>query len=141
MSVCARRNVKCPKCGETQEELVWSSINVTVDPNLRAKLARGEINFCKCHHCGSTCHMNTPLLYHDMALRFCVQYYPEDHLDDINFLRSFKSDGSPVQDAGLVSILDQPQFAYLSNPHIVFDIVDMLNYVRFREGICRASKE
>ncbi|MGB9592277.1 MAG: CpXC domain-containing protein, partial [Candidatus Kryptoniota bacterium] len=67
--------------------MVWESLNVTVDSDLKKKLFAGEINKFECEKCGNKAFVNAPILYHDMEQQFCVQYYPSEMLDDSDFLR------------------------------------------------------
>ncbi len=48
MSMESSESIKCPKCGADQEVIVWSSLNVDLDPELRARLFNGEINMFEC---------------------------------------------------------------------------------------------
>ncbi len=116
---------------------MWSTVNVTVDPSLRRMLFDGEINLFVCKKCGHRIRIVAPLLYHNMNLRFCVQYYPPGCLDDTASLRRFKPDGSPVINLSRPGGLDCD---YLMNPHIVFDMAEKLRYVTFREGIAKVKK-
>ena len=68
---------------------MWDSINVSLDPELKEKLFRAEINLFECESCGEKNHIDAPLLYHDMELQFCVQYCPSEELGDPEFLAQF----------------------------------------------------
>lgn len=89
MSLMSVRDLACPKCGHKQETEVWQSVNVSLDPKLREKLLRGEINVFKCRSCQNSALIETPLLYNDMSRRYCVQYYPFRLVDQPEFLRQF----------------------------------------------------
>lgn len=108
-----------------------SSINVTLDPLLRDRLLSGDINVLSCDLCKNSALIQTPLLYHDMKREFCVQYYPPEAIDDAEFMKQFdqevqfKLDGLPARLAG----------RYLSHPHVVFDLNEMIRYVLFREKL------
>lgn len=86
-----------------------------------------------CEKCGKKTFINAPLLYHDMTLNFCVQYYPPENLDDTAFFLKFKSDGSLVTTGWPRKWTKL--MAYLTRPHIVFDIFEMARYVVFREQL------
>lgn len=137
MSRNTSHNLRCPHCGHKQETKVWDSLNVTLDPDLKKKLYSAEINLFDCVECKKKSFINAPLLYHDMKQQFCVQYYPQESLDDAQFFRQFNTDGS-------ISIPGIPDaFAksgeYLTRPHIVFDMNEMIRYVVFRDHVANRS--
>jgi len=72
MSSAQEHRLKCPQCGAEQDVLVYSSINVTIDPSLRDRLLAAELNLLTCHACGNNALIDTSLLYHDMEKQFCV---------------------------------------------------------------------
>ncbi len=135
MTKSRSHELECPRCGSKQETTVFESVNVTLDPELQKKLFDGNINTFNCSNCGEKVVIVTPLIYHDMAQKFCIHYYPPEQLDDTDFYKEFKSDGS----LAISNILEQfPAIGpYLSNPHIVFDIDEMLRYIFFRDQLHR----
>ena len=139
MSEMAPHNLECPNCGNKQETMVWNSINVTLDPELKRTLLEAKINLFSCEKCGENSFTDTPLLYHDMAQQFCVQSYPVEAIEDVEFLRRFSRDGSVVITGIPAGIKESG--AYITCPHIVFDINEMLRYVRFRDRISESTRE
>jgi hypothetical protein len=130
--------LECPACGNKQQVKVWSSVNITLNPELKEKVMNYEINQFNCDACANTAFINTPLLYHDMDRKYCVQYYPLESLTNPEFLESFSRDGSLIKDQPLEKIKISPLLAaseYLFKPHIVFDIQELVHYVMFRD-IC-----
>ncbi len=129
--------VDCPDCGQQQDVLVWDSLNVQVSPEAKSDFFAGKINQFECSFCHSQARLAVPFLYHDMALRFCVQYYPVDALDE-SLLGSLKPDGSSSADPfGPLSAASETVEAmqYVLHPHIVFSMQETLNYVVFREKL------
>ena len=139
MSQMTPHDLQCPQCGNTQETMVWSSLNVTMDPDLKDRLYAGEINVLECDDCGEKAWISAPLLYHDMAKQFCVQFYSIEILDDSDILGRFKSDGSIAMTGIPASFPHSGE--YLARPHIVFDMNEMLRYVEFRERIASPKDE
>ena len=137
MSQMSPHDLQCPQCGNTQETMVWSSLNVTMDPDLKDRLYAGEINVLECDDCGEKAWISAPLLYHDMTAQIYVQFYDPDLLDDPDFLRQFNSDGS--LDIKSVPVSLPSSGDYLRRPHIVFDMDEMLRYVKFRDSIASAA--
>lgn len=132
-------DLQCPHCGHKQETMVWDSINVSLDPELKTKLYAAEINLFECEKCQKKTFINAPLLYHDMGMQFCVQYYPPQALDDERFHRQFNADGSLAM-AGIPAAFAKSG-AYLVRPHIVFDMNEMIRYVTFRDRVAAASNK
>ncbi len=129
MSMESRESIKCPKCGADQEVIVWSSLNVGLDPELRVRLFNGEINMFECSKCQHKAFLNAPLLYHDMAREFTVMYYPRQSLDDPEFIGLFEPSNPP-------KMKNLPKkMGYVGQPHIVFDMNDFLNCIVFHERI------
>ena len=133
MSKMTPHELQCPHCGNKQETMVWDSLNVTLDPDLKKKLYAAEINLFECGKCGKKTFINAPVLYHDMTLQFCVQYYPPEVLDDADFHQQFNHDGFLAMN-GMPAAFAKSG-AYLTRPHIVFDMNEMIRYVTFRDGI------
>jgi hypothetical protein len=130
--------LQCPACGHEQQVLVFSSVNITLNPELKEKVMNYEINLFKCDACANGAFINTPLLYHDMDRKYCVQYYPLESLTIPDFLGSFSRDGTLIKDQPFERIKISPLLAsseYLFRPHIVFDIQELVHYVMFRD-IC-----
>ncbi len=138
MSKMIPYELQCPHCGNKQKTMVWDSLNVTLDPSLKKKLYAAEINLLECTKCRNKTFINAPLLYHDMTQKYCVQYYPPEALSDIDFFRQFNLDGS--FSATGIPLAFTESSAYLTKPHIVFDMNEMIRYVTFRDGIAD-SKE
>jgi len=78
MSRSIRKEIRCPRCGHEQEFVMWQSVNVSLDPNLKEQILSGNlVQFC-CEQCEHTTHVAHPLLYHDMDLHFMVYFFPAD---------------------------------------------------------------
>lgn len=125
--------ITCPKCGNRQATTLWDSINVRLNPELREKLFNREINIFKCESCGTVAFIGHPLLYNDMKRNYCVQYFPPEFLKDESFLRQYSRDGTLKMEQPVISISEVSR--YLLTPHIVFDLIEMVNYIKFRERL------
>jgi hypothetical protein len=134
MSIVRTEKITCPKCHYLQDTPVWHSVNVSLDPTLRERLFNGEINLFTCTKCGKRATIDVPLLYHDMTRKYCVQYYPPKSLEDPKFVRELtsekKADNPTKLPASKAQSLDRD---YLSRPHIVFDMHEMVRYIMFRD--------
>lgn len=108
--------------------MLWDSLNVNVDSDLKEKLFGGEVNVFKCASCEYEAFVNRPLLYNDMVRKYCVQYYPSELIEQDTFYRTFNVDGK-------VAIQGIPDGNYLKEPHIVFNINEMIIYIAFRDKL------
>ena len=133
MSIANEIEVTCPSCGHEQEMTIWSSINVTINEELRERLFNAEINFLTCVRCDHRAFVDTPLMYHDMDKRFCIHYVPEDHLQMEGLYEAFNIDGKEKAFGVRTDIMEESQ--YLLEPHIVFEMKEMINYIIFRENL------
>lgn len=137
MTEMTLHDLKCAHCGNMQETMIYSSLNVTLDPELKEKLYATEVNVLECEECDEKTWFSTPLLYHDMTAQIYVQFYDPDLLDDPEFLRRFNSDGSLDMKGIPVSLPTEGD--YLRRPHIVFNMREMVLYVKFRDSIASAA--
>lgn len=132
------QKLACPNCGEERDTEVWDSINVSINPELREKLFKTEINVFNCEKCSCEAFVNSPLLYNDMARKFCVQFYPGDLVEEDTFMEHFNRDGflkiSNSMDK-VEGFLGETGGEYLLRPHIVFDMNEMIRYIVFRERV------
>jgi hypothetical protein len=110
-----------------------------LDPDLREKLFNGEINVFVCQECGDKAFINTSLLYHDMERQYCVQYYPVQAIEDAEFLKTFTRDAK--LNFGQVSEYMARSKGYIKEPHIVFNLDEMIQYIRFRDKLYDLHKE
>jgi hypothetical protein len=77
MSITSEINVKCKLCGAEQQFPTWSTVNVTQNPELKAKLLKGELTRFVCEKCGWSGELVHPLLYHDMAKKVMIWLWPD----------------------------------------------------------------
>lgn len=72
MSEQKKVEVECPNCGRRQTVDVWTSINVNLNPEMRARALAGTLNVFPCTGCPDKIGIPTDLLYHDMTHKFMV---------------------------------------------------------------------
>jgi len=142
MSKMSKAKLQCPDCDNEQLAEFWKSINVDLDPELKDRLFRGEINHIKCKQCDNEAFINIPLLYHDMTKQFMVQYYPSGMLDDCSNFEDFNAQGKlQINLGGLMNGLKKGTGAYLEEPHVVFSMNEMVLYIIFRELLFERDHE
>jgi hypothetical protein len=81
MSKTFVEKIKCPRCGKEQEQTIYASINVELNPELKDMLLRDEINIFKCNSCNNNALMGSELLYHDPIKEFAVWFKPNGWTD------------------------------------------------------------
>ena len=81
MSRSEETTVECPKCTSEQSFTHWQSVNVTLDPDLKAKILDRTLVTFTCENCGYVAEVYHPLLYHDMEQRLMV-FLGEEAPDD-----------------------------------------------------------
>ncbi|MGA2091225.1 MAG: CpXC domain-containing protein [Endomicrobiales bacterium] len=112
-------------CGEQFEAELWTSINITEDPELKDSLDAGEINIVCCPACSQIFHVEHFLLYHDSKNELLAFVYPSSFADQEKQLtRKMNTD---IENA-LTGLPSDQKFAY--QPILVFGLDALLEIVR-----------
>lgn len=77
MSRKITKEIRCPHCKAMVKTMMWSSVNVTQDGGLRAKILDESLFAWRCPNCGYEAQLVYPCLYHDMERAFMVYLLPE----------------------------------------------------------------
>lgn len=77
MSQKVTKRIVCPKCNETTEVSVYTSINAIQDPKLREEALDERLFKWQCASCGHEARLTYPVLYNDMKNRFMVYLIPK----------------------------------------------------------------
>lgn len=88
------KKIACPKCNDSTEATLYTSINVTNNRDLREKVMDGSLFKWTCKSCGYSARLTCPVLYNDMKKRFMVYLIPKvEHfqLADKNLEEEFKN--------------------------------------------------
>lgn len=81
MSKTIKLVVGCPECGSKSEQEFYSSINTSINPELRQVFFDMRYNFFTCESCSfSAPFFSTPIMYHDPKNRFVVWVVAEEAL-------------------------------------------------------------
>jgi hypothetical protein len=133
--------VECPSCQAKQDIVIWKSINVTRDPEIKEQLFTGKINYFKCKSCDFEGFISAPLVYDDMEKKICVNYLPVEYLEDEDYLRlSFTPDAgirlNIHEDTARIADTD-----YFRHAHIVFSMAELIRYVLFRDRLAQVYTE
>lgn len=76
MSRPTQHTLTCRNCGREQEFIAWDSLNVTLDPEAKGRLLRGELTRFVCAQCGWSGDVLYPMLYHDMEQKLMIYLLP-----------------------------------------------------------------
>ena len=76
MSMHSVEKITCV-CGRESTFKYYASVNVNVDPNLKRKVLKREINNFRCRQCGYEQELAGRFLYHDMKKRLLVWVLPK----------------------------------------------------------------
>ena len=73
------RNIKitCPACNTEGTYMVWDSVNVDLDPELKSKVMDGSLFTWVCPNCKKSFNAPYSFLYHDMTHNFMVYFDSE----------------------------------------------------------------
>ena len=75
------RTFQCP-CGESFATNVYSTVNVTMEPELLYRLLAGTLNVATCPNCGRRAASAQPFIYHDMARGLFAYVHPDADLPE-----------------------------------------------------------
>jgi len=69
--------VNCSHCGKAHPVETWPSINVALDPSLKARVRDGSLFVSECPYCGARNLVKYQTLYHDPGRKLMVWLLPE----------------------------------------------------------------
>ena len=139
MSEMETIEISCPECKEKQATQVWRSLNPCLDPGDKELLFAGKINLFHCEKCSYEAYIPIDFIYHDTAQQYCVQFYSPHSLENAEFINSFTSEGLPTWVDTLGNL--GKQSPHLLRPHIVFDMGELMRYVKFRDRLVAKQSE
>jgi len=127
--------ITCPQCGEKQDVMIWSTLNVSVNPEEKENLLAGKINFFACSHCDFKSFIPCSFLYHDMENHFVVYYLPEHEIENGLNEDLFTPDGEMRVTTPQIGGSDPDFLDYFKQMRLVFSMMELIRYVRFRERV------
>lgn len=89
------KKVTCPNCGTEDDFTIFTSINVTINPELQKKMENGELFIWECPKCGKKYICIYPFLYHDMdagIMTYLSINIPEDKLEELGLSGTIELD-------------------------------------------------
>lgn len=112
MSMMNEENFTCPNCKHVQKCIIYSSMNVTENPELKELFFSDKWNIFSCEECGVVVPFSDNMMYHDMIKKFVVWYKTDDEEISKELVQMFNR--SLGEDN------------YMSNPIIVSDRIDAI---------------
>lgn len=82
MSIISKAQAPCSKCGQQQTVTVYKSINISQDPEFKAKVCDGSLFLWECPHCGMVNLAKYETLYHDPDRKIMVWLMPEGEISE-----------------------------------------------------------
>ena len=82
MSIISEALAPCSKCGQQQKVTIYKSINISDNPELKAKVCDGSLFLWECPHCGQVNLAKYETLYHDPSARLMVWLIPAGEISE-----------------------------------------------------------
>ncbi len=82
MSIINEAMAPCSKCGEQHKVIVYRSINVADNPELKAKVTDGSLFLWECPHCGQVNLAKYETLYHDPVKKVMFWLVPQGEISE-----------------------------------------------------------
>ncbi len=90
MSRKIKVHASCPYCGFRQAVSIYTSINVTLEPQLRKKVFDNALNRFTCRDCRKTSLVGINVIYHDMNKKFAVWFNPGENIPEVDMAALMK---------------------------------------------------
>ncbi|MBR2128205.1 MAG: CpXC domain-containing protein [Bacteroidales bacterium] len=82
MSIINEALAPCSRCGQQHKVTVYRSINISENPELKAKVHDGSLFLWECPHCGQVNLARYETLYHDPEARLMIWLIPEGEISE-----------------------------------------------------------
>lgn len=82
MSIINEALAPCSKCGQQHKVIVYKSINISDNPELKAKVADGSLFLWECPHCGQMNLAKYETLYHDPEGKLMIWLIPSGEISE-----------------------------------------------------------
>lgn len=81
MSLQSTEEITCPKCASNFPFIRWDSVNVSLDPEQKAKILDNSFFRTTCPNCSVNIFIPYSLLYHDMEQKLMI-FFDDDETSD-----------------------------------------------------------
>ena len=82
MSIINEALAPCSKCGQQHKVIVYRSINISENPELKDKVRDGSLFLWECPHCGQVNLAKYETLYHDPVAKLMVWLIPSGEISE-----------------------------------------------------------
>lgn len=101
MSNITEESIACPKCQKNQQVKKYSSVNITLKPELKDKIKSGYFFAFECEECGVKIPMIYPCLYHDMENKNMIWLVPNCTNEQVVEVNNINSKQDMVEDLSI----------------------------------------
>ena len=159
MSSFREIKINCPACNAEGPYLIWDSVNVDLNPELKPKVMDGSLFTWVCPNCKEKFNAPYSFLYHDMTHGFMVMFDSENshiipfgeflrlsenklNTEAVDIIESDYSDKNP----GLIILFDRLSdekdliFTILEKPENTWVFTDRKHTVSFAEYLKACSR-
>lgn len=143
MSLTAKANGVCSKCGQTTEITVYKSINTADNPELKEKVKNGSLFLWECPHCGTVNLARYETLYHDPQKKLMLWLVPDGKISETQ-MQAITNHTKAMGGYTLRLVRDMGE---LMEKVLIFDaglddaVIELCKWVTKREMTSNAGKE
>ncbi|MEO8614400.1 MAG: CpXC domain-containing protein [Luteolibacter sp.] len=138
MSIKHTQEITCPECEAVQPATIWTTVNVTLEPEMRDVTMDRRLNVFCCEKCGQMASLDVSVMYHDMTRNYAIQYINLKDMKSENYYKNIRHDGTLALPSLVNEMVKKAGGGdYLFRPHIVFSMNEMICYIVFRD-LCEA---
>ena len=84
--------IKCKKCGNESDYLVWKIMDTNIDPQMKAQIRNGEAFRWHCPHCDNNSLIFYPTIYHQVTDKYLLCYVPGDPTSAVKYMKDLEKD-------------------------------------------------
>ena len=143
MSLTAKANGVCSKCGQTTEITVYKSINTADNPELKEKVKNGSLFLWECTHCGTVNLARYETLYRDPQKKLMLWLVPDGKISETQ-MQAITNHTKAMGGYTLRLVRDMGE---LMEKVLIFDaglddaVIELCKWVTKREMTSNAGKE
>ncbi len=128
----------CPACGTQFRAGIYTLVDITQQPELKAALLGGQLNVAVCPNCRTASMLGAPLVYHDAAKQLCLVYFPQELNARPEDQERFVGEATTFI---MRSLPPEAPKAYLLAPKRFLTLPSLLDAVLEADGISRETLE
>ncbi|HMQ32711.1 MAG TPA: CpXC domain-containing protein, partial [Chloroflexaceae bacterium] len=126
----------CPNCGTPFRAGIYTLVDVTQQPELKAALLSGQLNVAVCPNCRTASMLGAPLVYHDAEKQLCLVYFPQELNSRPEEQERFVGEATSFL---LRSLPPEAPRAHLLAPRRFLTLPSLLDAVLEADGISRET--